>query len=47
MKHKNDSSNIIINSIKSLQVKTGLKLKRFHSAGGGDFVNDELELFFS
>src|SRR6185437_2139297 len=46
MKHKDDSSIIIINTIKNLQVKTGLKLKKFHSDGGGEFINDELKLFF-
>src|SRR6185437_14992200 len=47
MKHKDDSSNIIINTIKNLQVKTVLNLKKFHSDGGGEFINDELKLFFS
>ena len=47
MEHKNDSTAIIIKTIKNLQVQTGLKLKRFHSDGGGEFVNKELELFFS
>ena len=47
MEHKNDSSGIIIRTIKNLQVQTGLKLKRFHSDGGGEFVNKELKLFFN
>lgn len=46
MVKKSDTANIIIEVVKSFQVKTGLPLKRFRSDGGGEFVNDVLMNFF-
>jgi hypothetical protein len=46
MKHKRDAAGITMCAIKKAQLLLSKVLKRFHSDGGGEFINKELELFF-
>jgi Reverse transcriptase (RNA-dependent DNA polymerase)/Pol polyprotein, beta-barrel domain/Integrase core domain len=45
LKHKSDAAERIIALIKLWQSHTGKRLKRAHSDGAGEFVNDELKSF--
>jgi transposase InsO family protein len=45
LKLKSDTADVLITMIKQHQVQQGLKLKRFHSDNGGEFVNTKLKQF--
>jgi hypothetical protein len=46
LKRKEEASQHIKQLIELLHNQTGRTVKRWHSDGGGEFVNDELKLFF-
>src|SRR6185436_5293010 len=47
LKHKSDAAEKIIQIIILLETQTRRKLRKAHSDGGGEFVNDTLKIFFS
>jgi hypothetical protein len=47
IKHKSDVKVLVKKRINQQQTKTMLKLKTYHTDGGGEFVNDELDSFFA
>ena len=47
LKRKSDAADQLIPLINSLQVRTGRVLQRFHSDGGGEFVNEQMKSFFT
>ena len=47
MKHKSEATSKTKKQINEMQTKTKKKVKRYHSDGGGEFVNDELDEFFA
>jgi hypothetical protein len=46
LKRKEEASQYIKRLVELLHNQTGRSVKRWHSDGGGEFVNDELKLFF-
>ena len=46
IKTKDESNDAIKDTVNQLQVSTGLKLRHFHSDGGGEFINKKLQSFF-
>jgi uncharacterized protein (DUF2164 family) len=44
--HKSDMAGEIVAWIRKIERETGLKVKTFHSDGGGEFINDRLKKYF-